>query len=418
MLLDRLRGEYNDLQTEIREIDADFASRDADSPPTEAEQDNYRALNDAMEALVPRIETESARAQRMVKGAELLNAVPSGAGLAATLDATRARGMAAEATTFGEWVRARANGDVAPDAVEDYLRATVALETAPRGDHSRAFVDQITSNLGGILPPAWLTDIMEFVGTARPFVEAFSAIPLPDTGMTVTYPTVTTRPQVGKQATQKTDVASRATTITATPASVETYGGGEDVAIQVLQRTDPAYLGIVLELYAEEMAAATDAAAITAALAAITGGNELALSAAAPKNIGAQLVAGAKLIYANRGVPNAFVMGLDVWAFIAGAADADGRPLFPDSSPANPVGSSDITSTSGVARGLNWVVDPNMPPTKAVMGWDRAFTSMLGGVQTLAADVPSKLGRDFAVYEFASFAVRRPAALVEYTLGA
>ena len=44
-----------------------------------------------------------------------------------------------------------------------------------------------------------------------------------------------------------------------------------------------------------------------------------------------------------------------------------------------------------------------MPPDKAILGWQRAFTSMLGGVQTLSADNPSKLGRDYAVFEFGAF---------------
>lgn len=49
-ILDKLRGQYNDLQTQIREMDEDFAARDTD--PTDAEQDNYRALNEDMEAIV------------------------------------------------------------------------------------------------------------------------------------------------------------------------------------------------------------------------------------------------------------------------------------------------------------------------------------------------------------------------------
>lgn len=404
MLLDRLRGEFNDLQNQIREIDADFAARDGE--PTDAENDNYRALNDAMETLVPRIKTESERAQRMVAGADLLTAVPGD--METRLDATRTRAIDTELRSFEDHARAVALGELDANTRRELAEATLAWET-----RSRAFVDQTTPNVTGILPPTWLTDILEFVGTARPFVSAFNAAPLPAAGMTINYPRVTVRPQVGKQVTEKTDIPSRATTIVPLASQIQTWGGGEDVSLQVLQRSDPGYLGIVLELYAEEMATATDVYAITETLAVVPAGNHTLMDPADPKSVQAALTAAAKAIFGARGVPNTAVLGLDVWAAIANSVDLAGRPLFPDSSPSNPMGSSSLTSTSGTARGLNWVVDPNMPPKQGVIGWDRAVTTFLGGVQTLSADVPSKLGRDFAVFEFGTVAVRRPDALAE-----
>ena len=404
MLLDRLRGEFNSLQDQIREMDADFAARDGE--PADAENDNYRALNDAMEALVPRIRVESERAARMVAGADLLNAVPGD--METRLDATHARALDTDTRSFEDHARAIALGTVDPTTRRELADAIVTYET-----RSRAFVDQTTTNIPGLLPPTWLRDILEFIGTARPFVSAFSTAPLPNSGMTINYPRVTARPQVGKQTAEKTDVPSRATTIATLASTVETWGGGEDVSIQVLQRSDPGYLGIVLELYAEEMATVTDVAAITDALANIPPANLGLIDPADPQSIQAGLTTAAKTIYAARGVPNTAVFGLDVWEAIANAVDLAGRPLFPDSSPSNPMGSTSLSSTTGNARGLTWVVDPNMPPKQGVVGWDRAFTTFLDGVQTLSADVPSKLGRDFAVFEFGAFAVRRPDALAE-----
>jgi len=238
--------------------------------------------------------------------------------------------------------------------------------------------------------------------------------------MAINYPTVTQRPQVGKQVTEKTDIPSRKTTVTSGVANVQTFGGGEDVSIQVLQRTDPAYLGLMLELYAEEMAATMDAAAIAVAQAVIPAGNKLTVSAAAGGgDISAKLVEAAGLIFAAHAQLNAAVFGIDAWSALAGAVDGDGRPLFPNANPSNAVGSTDVTNTGGGnVRGMTFVVDPWMPPDVAIVGDRRAFTSLIGGVQTLSADNPSKLGRDYAVFEFAAFAARKPNALVQLTFGA
>jgi hypothetical protein len=111
-------------------------------------------------------------------------------------------------------------------------------------------------------------------------------------------------------------------------------------------------------------------------------------------------------------------MGVDVWEWFAGLVDSSGRPLFPNVAPANPLGVTSLDSTTGEARGLSFVVDPNMAVAKAYLGWSRAHTSMLSGPQTLSADNPLLLGRDFAIFEFAAWAPRRPDAIVEYTLGA
>jgi hypothetical protein len=52
------------------------------------------------------------------------------------------------------------------------------------------------------------------------------------------------------------------------------------------------------------------------------------------------------------------------------------------------------------------------------LGWRRAPTTWLGPVRTLSADKPANLGRDVAIYQFGTWAVRRPDALVELTLAA
>jgi uncharacterized protein len=411
-LLETLRERFNALQTQIRALTDEIATSETGAASDE-QQANLDELNGELEALVPRIEHARSMADRMNAGAELLSGVPGG--LDDRLDGLRRRALDTGFDTWGEYARATAAGTVDEQVRNDMQRATIALETTAL---RRALADVTTADVAGLLPPTWLTDIVDFIGTARPFVTAFSQKPLPDSGMTVTYPRISQRPLTAKQAAEKTEVASRDTHIDAQSSPIETYGGGEDMSIQVIERTDPSYLGIVNELYAEELAIDMDLAAIVATSTAVPAGNKLTLSAAAPADINGQFAEGAKLVYAARGVPNTLVMGLDVWAFLSGASDTDGRPLFPNVGPANPLGRTSIADPNGDVRGLTFAVDPNMTPSQAYLGWDRAVTTMLGGLRTMSADVPAKLGRDYAVFEFGAFLIRRPDAVVQYTLGA
>jgi hypothetical protein len=265
-----------------------------------------------------------------------------------------------------------------------------------------------------------VSDFAEELAAARPFVTAFDTRPLPESGMTITWPKkVITGPLVGEQATQKTGIVSGKVAVTATNSPIVTYAGGNDISIQAIQRSDPSYLTILFEEYSYALADVHNADVLGDTLTAITGGHELALSRD-PTEISATLAAGAALIFgARRGArPNRLILGLGVWEYLAGVTDTDGRPLFPAMSGLNPVGQITITTPEGEVRGLNFVVDPTMGADKAVLGWNRAVTTWMGPVQSMSADVPALLGRDVAVFQFAVSAVRRPDALVELTLDA
>jgi HK97 family phage major capsid protein len=416
-LLETLRGQFTETTDQIRAIEAEVAEQ-PDGLPSDEQTASLDTLNGALERLGPQIEHARGRADRMSAGAELLAGVPNVDGALAHVRAVSHE--LHDFQTWGDYARACATGDVSAATVEALDRLTRDYERQQRGqfDGSRALVDQTTANLSGILPPTWLKDIVDFIGQARPLISAFDSRPLPPSGMTVNFPQVTVRPLVGKQSAEKGATASRATTIVAGSAPVATYGGGEDVSVQAIQRTDPSYLSIVNELYAEQLAAQMDADACTLVVAGASGPPGTISAALKGADIAGVLAAAGKAALNARVTLDTWVMGVDVWAFVVGAADSTGRPLFPNVGPANPVGDSMVTSATGTARGLTFVADPNMAPTKSVAGSSRAFSSLLGGVQTLRADNPAQLGVDFAVYEFAAFALRRPAALTVITLGA
>lgn len=411
-LLDRMRDQYTAAQDRYRALEALVAEADRD--PTDVERAELDSLRSTMTTLQPRI-VESVELERSLSaGSEALASVPTGALPTARRDrppATPAANPAERFRSWGDYARAVAKGEV-----DEADRSAVEQLATDYGiDRARALVDVTTADVPGLLPPTWIRTIADTISAAQPFVTAFSQLPLPDTGMTLTYPKIATRPLVGKQTAEKTEVPSRKTTITSATSNVVTYGGGEDVSVQVLQRTDPSYLGLMLELYAEAMAITVNTDGINFALGAFGTTIGIGTDPATWNENLATVIAG--ILTASRLMPDTFVMGTDMWAAFAGATDPDGRPLFPNASPMNPLGQSSFDSTGGNVRGMSFVVDPMMPADTGIIGARTAMTSLLGPVQTLSADNVAKLGRDYAVFRFAAFIARRPdaAAVVSLT---
>lgn len=408
--LDRLNRQMTEAQDRYRSLESLTSGEDRD--PTDIERGEMDALRSRMEALAPQILETVDMERRLSASAQAVATLPPSVPATArraTQGAPSASPMSAY-RSFGDLARAVASNDLSSDE-RTALYDAQALYLV---EHARALVDVTTADVPGLVPPMWIRDLADTISAAQPFVDAFSQTPLPDVGMTLSYPSITTRPLVGKQAAEKTDIPSRKTVIAPNTTNVSTYGGGEDVSVQVLQRTDPAYLSLMLELYAEAMAIVTDTDALAAAEAAIANTVELG----APADYTLQLASAAGgILKRSRIMPDTLVVSVELWESMAGAADSDGRPLFPNAGPSNPVGQSSIDSTSGNARGMSFVIDPMMAAGTGIMGARQAFTSMLGPVQTLSADNVSKLGRDYAVYRFAAFIIRRPDAMVKLTSG-
>jgi uncharacterized protein len=295
---------------------------------------------------------------------------------------------------LGALMRAAAGSDGAPGLPRDAMGGGVPLH--------RAWTDTTSADVPGLMPTQRLTELYDVIAVAQPLVEAAGTMPAP-TALTITYPKITQRPLVAEQAGgEKTEIASREIKIIDATAPVRTYAGGTDVSLQVIQLSTPSYLEVAGQLYAEEMARATDAAAYvqyaTSATHKVTIGVD-------PKLWNAKLFDLAALIAStSRRFPDRMVLSVDLWAKLGGAADADGRPLFPHAGATNPVGTASLTSPTGEVRNLAYSVDPNLPADRGAMFASSAFRSSLGPVQTLSVDVPRLLGRDMAVFRFGAFA--------------
>ena len=171
------------------------------------------------------------------------------------------------------------------------------------------------------------------------------------------------------------------------------------------------------ELYLEAMAVATDNLAWQVYASAVPAAHKRSLGTAASGWNAALFDLAGDILVAHRALPNRLVISSDIWAVWGGAADTEGRPLFTVTAPANPVGRVSLTSTDGEVRELSFVVDPNLPADRGALFDANAFRAALGPVQTLTADVPAKLGRDYAVFRFGAFLPVDASGLGMFSLG-
>lgn len=315
--------------------------------------------------------------------------------LAATVVPARTSVPAAparDARTMGQfaWETLRDGPGPVRDAAMEQLRA--------------ALTDELTSDVPGLTPAAWISTVTNIVAVTSPTVQAFRRIPLPDTGMTVNVPVVRNAPPLGQQTTEKSAVASGKLSVTPAALTVNTYAGGQDISLATLMRTDPAYMSIVMAAWAAELAGQMEQFAATTVAAGATAGPTwpTAIDDIADPFI---TVAGSLLTAVGR-LPEVAVLAVDVWETMAKAKDSTGRYLFPSLGPVNAAGTAEITSASGSVRGLTYYVSNQMPAGHAVVGVTEAFATLIGTPIVLGpVDNVAQAGRDVGIAVFATCGV-------------
>ncbi len=254
----------------------------------------------------------------------------------------------------------------------------------------RDLAEVITSDNAGVVPPAYLTELIGVIDTSRPFLGSTRRLPTPDSGMQIVVPVITQRPLTGVQVAEKDEVASQKTIIGTTPFDAVSIAGAGDISIQVLKRASRSFLDLWLELLAEAYAIDAEDVAIQALFYA-TGG----------------VGAGNALNPNNLALGSAFVQSFDairrppdtIWLstqavgeFIDAKASTTNQPLYPGLA-ASATAAGGIT---GVISGLRPVHVPTLDAhgSYAIVGPSSGFAWAEDGTYTLQVDVPSKAGRD------------------------
>lgn len=305
----------------------------------------------------------------------------------------------------------------------DWMNAVLNMLSGGRVNdlQMRDLADLVTSDNVGVVPDAFLPDIIGVIDPTRPFLQSTSKLALPNAGMSIVVPKIVTRPTAGVQAKygdesypEKSDVTSTATSITNETFDAVTIAGGGDISLQLLRRSSPAYLDLFLRLLAEAYGQNCESEALTELLAGVGGAGgvndggtvdpeDLLLSAA--------WVSAAAV---KKSLTNIWLSSAAVGAFIDAKANTTNAPLYSNIQAGFTAGGG----AQGTISGLSPIYVPALDSTAydVLVGPRSGFAWTEDGTYTLQVDVPAKAGRDVALVGILWFAPMYPTAFTAYSL--
>jgi len=281
-----------------------------------------------------------------------------------------------------------------------------------------ALADNTTTTGAGLVPTRFLTEVISVLDNSRPFVDSISRDTLPADGLDFKIPRVTQKPSVAEQAAEGDEVSSTAFELDYLTVDVKTFGGGERISRQLIERSDPSFLDRLIIEMAAQYAQQTDlfAFGVATAGAATSDGSDIYQSVV--KGI-------ADSSSVMRFTPSHLVVpasgsGSITYEKLMQEVDLDGRPLFGAASPSNANGLITQGSTNGTVAGMQLVVDHNLGtgntaarlyPSAAVTFYEAAGAPFQVSVQDV-----SSLEVEVAVYGYVAAAAKYPTAVRTLTV--
>ena len=249
---------------------------------------------------------------------------------------------------------------VAPITSAQYLEASI--KAAMGDDEARRTVraaDDSTSTNTGLTLPQHLNQFVTTTFTGRPAFEAVTRQALPAEGMSFTIPKLGTAPTVADtnegSAPSETGMTSTYDTVT-----VEKFAGLNRISWELIDRSSPAFMDLLMTELRKAYEKATDSALIAAFTASGTQATGVAATAAGLQSfISVESAAAYKATGGN--FANKLVATTDQWAAINGYVDGASRPLYSaQGQTQNASGATVPTSVVGNVLGTSLIVDHNI----------------------------------------------------------
>jgi HK97 family phage prohead protease len=301
------------------------------------------------------------------------------------------------------------------------------IKAALGDDDSKLYVtaaDSFTNN-PAFNPTQYLTEFITNTRFGTPTIDACSQGVLPDTGMTISVPSLVTSAAGGTGvapvvtveaeggAVQNTDMETAYLTGT-----VSKYSGMNTLSVELLSRAG--YPGFYDELTTQLQNAyltAIDTAANVALLAAGTFGS--ATTADSAGIIGYSSEA-ASAVYKNTGYfAQNYVGNPAQYQALLGATDTTGRPIYNAIQPMNAAGQVAPSSIRGNVLGLDLFVSKNFAATtfddgSAVILAPEAFTVYRSPQAFMSVNVVSNLQVQVAIYGFMATIAKMPYGIIKF----
>jgi HK97 family phage prohead protease len=255
----------------------------------------------------------------------------------------------------------------APITSAQYLEASI--KSALGDDEARRTVraaDDTTSTNTGLTLPQHLNSFITDTFSGRPAFDAVTRQSLIESGMSFTVPRLYTQATSADTAPAVADVNEGASvtdtgmTSAYDTVSVNKFAGLNRVSWELIDRSSPAFMELLMAELRKAYEAATDKALIAAFTADGTQATSVATTAAGLQSFIS--VEGAKAYKGTGGdFANKLVASTDQWAAITGYADTTGRALYSaQGATQNASGTAVASSVRGNILGTDLIVDHNI----------------------------------------------------------
>lgn len=294
-----------------------------------------------------------------------------------------------------------------------YMRAVFT------GAETRALAQILPADVPGLLPPSWLTELRGLVDLGRPFISALGGPQGPgEGGLDVSWPYTDSdlSTLVGAQAAAGGAITSVKVPVKRGTATLATYAGGDEIALQVIERSTPEYLAIYGRIMAAAYAVVTDHAAVDAAEQIGTGVGA-ADGTDAATNPGwfedGILDASLAVLDATGSPAEVIAVPAAVYSVIASARDTTGRRLYALGDGVNADGSIGNAGVGLRVAGIPVVRSSAVNAGRAVVTNRAALGWLEDGPRTIDGAAVATLGRDVAVYGYGTAAGFIPSGIVK-----
>lgn len=301
--------------------------------------------------------------------------------------------------TAGQYVHAQIKAQQGDSDARDLV---AALEIATVSENT------------GMVPPNYLRDIIGIIDDSRPFINSIERAALPPSGMKIFTPKLGAQATVAQTA-EGVEFDSTDTVVTFQEDNIVKFAGANIINVELLDRSDPSFLDLLLRELAASYAQKTDDYALGLARDTAVGSSGATIYAAIVDGI-------ADAYTVMRRTPNRLVVhptaaGTVSWAQLLSAVDEDKRPLFSAVAPSNAGGVITQGSTNGTVAGLDLVVDPNYTGDQFAMVYPSdAMRFHESGTLQLRSNIVANGRIEIGVYGYVAVVNKYPTAFRKLTV--
>jgi HK97 family phage prohead protease len=301
------------------------------------------------------------------------------------------------------------------------------IKAALGSDESRLYVtaaDDSFSTNPAFNPTQYLSEFVTNTRFGTPAIDACSQGTLPQSGMTISVPSLVTSAGGGSGVAPTVTVEAEAGAVSNTgmvteylTGTVSKYSGMNTLSVELLERSDPNFYAELTNQLQNAYLTSIDTAVLSAL---VTAGTNSTATTADSDGIISYASEAAALVYKNTGYfAQNYIGNAAQWQLLMGAVDSTKRPIYNAIQPMNAAGQVGPQSIRGNVLGLDLYVDKNFAATtvddnSAIILAPEAFTVYRGPQAYMSVNVVSNLQVQVAIYGFMATIAKMPNGIIKF----